>query len=140
MSLPVSQFFEAFGEASRRLGYSEIEQRIADDHKLELVAFRLMLHVREEGHRTGDLVSRVVAHASHASQGLDVLEQRRWITRRPTPQDRRIVIVRPTPTGLRVAHAFRARLRDDLALGVADWSEDELTEAAALLRRLAKAL
>jgi len=137
---PVAEFFAAFGEASRRLAHSRIEQRIADDHGLDLLAFRLMLHVREEGARVGDLARKVVAQASHTSRALAVLERRGWITRRPTPQDRRVTVVHPTPEGLRASLAMRERLRGELALRVEGWSETELATATALIRRLAAAL
>ena len=73
MSDPVGEFFETFGEASRRLAHSRLEQRIADAHGLDLLAFRLMLHVREEGSRVGDLARQVVAYASHTSRAVGVV-------------------------------------------------------------------
>jgi DNA-binding MarR family transcriptional regulator len=140
VSDPVGDFFEAFGEASRRLAYSRIEQRIADAHDLDLLAFRLMLHVREEGTRVGDLARRVVAHASHTSKALGVLETRGYVTREVSPDDRRVVRVRPTSTGLTVSRTLRRELRAGLAVSVADWSDADLATAAALMRRLAGAL
>ncbi|MGW0658544.1 MarR family winged helix-turn-helix transcriptional regulator [Streptodolium elevatio] len=135
----VEQFYRAFGEASRRIAYSRIEQRIADAHELDLLAFRLMLHVREEDRRVGELAQRVVAHASHTSKALTVLERRGWITRHATPGDRRVVEVRTTPAGLTASRAMRAELRAALAERVADWSEGDLATATALMRRLSDA-
>lgn len=139
MSDAVEEFYEAFGEASRRIAYSRVEQRLADDHELDLLAFRLMLHVRERDIRVGELARRVVAHASHTSKALTVLERRGWITRHPVPGDRRVVVVRATPDGLAASRAIRAKLRAELAARVADWSDAELAAAAALMRRLAEA-
>ncbi|WTW92638.1 MarR family transcriptional regulator [Streptomycetaceae bacterium NBC_01309] len=135
----VEQFYAALGEASRRIAHSRIEQRIADAHELDLLAFRLMLHVREEDKRVGELARRVVAHASHTSRALTVLERRGWIIRRATAGDRRVVVVRTTRAGLAASRAMRAELRAELAERVADWSEEDLAAAAALMRRLAKA-
>lgn len=135
----VESFYEAFGEASRRIAYSRIEQRIADAHELDLLAFRLMLHVREEDQRVGELARRVVAHASHTSRALTVLERRGWIARRPASGDRRVVVVHTTPAGLAASRAMRAELHTELAGRVAGWTEAELTEAAKLMRRLAEA-
>lgn len=136
----VAVFFEAFGEASRRMAYSRIEQRLADRHGLDLLAFRLMLHLRREGSRVGDLAHSVVAHASHTSRALAVLQARGWITRTATRADRRVVIVSPTAPGWDACVAIRTELRGALAERVRDWTPDELRAATAAMRRLAEAL
>lgn len=137
MTDPVTEFFEAFAEAGRRLAHSRIEQRFAEARGLDLLAYRLMLHIRADGARVGDLASRVVAHASHTSRALGVLESRGWVTREGAVEDRRVVLVRPTAAGLAASREIRAELRGALAECVAGWGAADLATAAAMMRRLA---
>ncbi|WP_436772536.1 MarR family winged helix-turn-helix transcriptional regulator [Yinghuangia sp. YIM S09857] len=81
----------------------------------------------------------MVAHASHTSRALTVLERRGWIARRPASGDRRVVVVHTTTAGLTASRSMRAELHTELAGRVARWTEAELTEAAKLMRRLADA-
>ena len=87
-----------------------------------------------------ELAEHAGVQSPTATRMLDGLEKAGFITRSPSPRDRRMVDVRLTPEGTRVVGARREQIDDWRRRLYEALPEDERKQAARLLRQLTEAL
>src|SRR3954452_4290941 len=91
-----------------------------------------------DGVRLTDLADRLHIAPRSATEVADGLQERGLVERSPDPGDRRAVILRPTPEGLRVrTEVERARSEDSRAM-FARLPADDRAALARILRTLAE--
>lgn len=110
------------------------------EHGLETWEFDVLTALRRTGApyelSPGQLVTQTLVTSGTMTNRVDRLTRRGLVERLPDPRDRRGVIVRLTPEGLRaVDDAFAGLLERERAL-LAGLSADERLQLAELLRRL----
>lgn len=103
---------------------------------------RLLLAVERVSRRTGrgargsDLVEGLGVHKSSISRGVSQLESLGLLTRTPDERDARAHLLELSEEGATCLAAGRRRRNQEVADALASWSDEELRDAAALLRRL----
>lgn len=104
---------------------------------LTFVQWHALLSIYFGRGRTSAALSRDLAYDKGATTRLiDVLEARGWVVRSREHDDRRLVALRLTDAGNRVAHGCRARVMAAWNGWLADWPEADVTETIATLQRL----
>jgi DNA-binding MarR family transcriptional regulator len=88
----------------------------------------------------GDLAEQAGVQSPTATRMLDGLERAGFVTRSPSPRDRRMVDVRLTAEGRRVVKIRRTQIEEWRRRLYEALPEAERAEAARLLRRLTEAL
>jgi DNA-binding MarR family transcriptional regulator len=96
---------------------------------------RLLANVHPAAVPTLDLAGRLVSRAPDITRMLDKLEQRGFIRRIRTPEDRRVVQVALDLPGLRLIEELQTPLRQCHERQLGHLSRTELTQLAGLLRR-----
>ena len=87
--------------------------------------------------RASELAQHRIVDASVVSRQVSQLEQAGLITRRPDPQDRRVVLLRATPEGEQALADIERRRAEWLSHALRDWDEDQVRELAGLLNTCA---
>lgn len=104
---------------------------------LDRAAVAILRHIAEsEPMRPGVLAVRLSVEASHVTRQLRQLEQGGHVVRIADPDDRRAQRVQITDLGLAAVARIREVNRQGLQMALADWSEEDLEQLAALFRRL----
>jgi len=104
---------------------------------LDRAAVAILRHIAEsEPLRPGVLAVRLSVEASHVTRQLGQLERGGFVVRIADPDDRRAQRVQLTDLGLAAVQRVREASRRGLAAALADWSEGDLEQLAALFRRL----
>ena len=112
----------------------EVAREVHPD--LEPNAYGLLLWLRRSGAtRLTDLAVALGIGKGTLSRQINALEQVGLVRRDPDPSDRRAWRLGLTDEGQRRFDAARAGRLDQLRRTVHDWSEQELTDFARLLRR-----
>jgi len=141
----VTREVEAFNEAWENLFRATRRRRArheaVDDGPVTIPQYLLLepllggdaLAVRELADQAG-------VQSPTATRMLDGLEQAGFVTRSPSPRDRRMVDVRLTADGTRVVRARRRQIEDWRRRLYEALPEGERADAARLLRRITEAL
>ncbi|MFC8516300.1 MarR family winged helix-turn-helix transcriptional regulator [Streptomyces sp. NPDC057257] len=104
---------------------------------LDRAAVAILRHIAEsEPMRPGVLAVRLSVEASHVTRQLRQLEQGGYVIRIADPDDRRAQRVQLTDVGMAAVERFREVSRRGLAMALAEWSEGDLEQLAALFHRL----
>jgi DNA-binding MarR family transcriptional regulator len=110
------------------------------EHELEGWEFDVLSALRRSGPpyqlSPGQLVRETLVTSGTMTNRVDRLERRGLVARSPDPHDRRGVIVQLTATGQRTVDAAMADLLDRERALLAELSEHDREDLAALLRRL----
>ena len=89
-----------------------------------------------EGHRVGELAAKLQVDLSVASRQVGQLIEMGAVERVVDPADRRVHLLRVTPSGHRELASARERAAEHLAGRLTSWSEPDLQTLVALLGRL----
>ena len=104
---------------------------------LDRAAVTILRHIAEsEPLRPGVLAVRLSVEASHVTRQLRQLERGGYVVRIVDPDDRRAQRVQLTDLGLAAVQRIREASRRGMALALADWSDGDLEQLAALFHRL----
>lgn len=110
--------------------------------ELDVEGLRLLLCVDRfveqhgRGVRGAELVESLGVHKSSVSRGVAQLEQLGLLARTPDPRDARASLLRVTEDGASCLAAGRLHRHDEIAEALSSWTEEEIEQAAVLLRRL----
>ncbi|MBE8477297.1 MarR family winged helix-turn-helix transcriptional regulator [Streptomyces justiciae] len=105
--------------------------------KLDRAAVAILRHIAEsEPIRPGVLAVRLSVEASHVTRQLRQLERGGYVVRIADPDDRRAQRVRITDAGLAAVDRIREVGRRGLEVALAEWSDEDLRQLAALFHRL----
>lgn len=97
----------------------------------------LMMQLWEQGEqRQADLIKTLGLDPSTVTKMLQRLEQSGFVTRSPSPHDRRAVLVRPTRAGLALRDRVQQAWRDLEAITAAGFTEGEHAQAMHILTRI----
>lgn len=83
--------------------------------------WHVLNHVDREPHTLGDLADKMSVSSASLSRTVTVLEERGWVTRNRSEEDRRVVLIETTDEG------------NDFLKSIEDRSEDFLTETLSKL-------
>ena len=104
---------------------------------LSFVQWHALLSIHFGRGATSAALARDLAYDKGATTRLiDVLEARGWVTRHREHDDRRLVALKLTDEGNRVAHRCRARVMEKWNGWLADWPQADVAETIATLQRL----
>jgi DNA-binding MarR family transcriptional regulator len=98
-------------------------------------ALRLLAFTRRGSLPMGKMGERLMVHPAAVTNAIGRLEQRGFVRRDMSPDDRRVVLATITPPGRDVAEEATAAL-NHAAFGLPGLSQEQAAEAAALLRLL----
>jgi DNA-binding MarR family transcriptional regulator len=110
--------------------------------RLDGEGLRLLLSVERvcestgRGARGADLVDALGVHKSSISRGVTYLEGLGLLTRTPDDRDARALLLEPTEEGARCLATAHRQRDQEVAAALADWSDQDVCAAAAVLRRL----
>jgi DNA-binding MarR family transcriptional regulator len=90
--------------------------------------------------RGGEIAGKLGVDASVVSRQLSALESDGLVSRRPDPADARVSLVQLSDAGRARLEALYAEYAGRLRESLADWGDDEMAAAAAVLRRVASAV
>ena len=90
--------------------------------------------------RGGEIAAKLGVDASVVSRQLSALEGDGLVSRRPDPADARVSLVQLSDAGRDRLEALYAGYAHLLRASLADWNDDEMAAAAAVLRRVASAV
>lgn len=104
---------------------------------LTFVQWHALLSIYLERGRTCAALARDLAYDKGATTRLiDTLEGRGWVARTREHDDRRLVALKLTVEGERVAHHCRAKVMAAWNGWLSDWPEADVAETIATLQRL----
>src|SRR5688572_30439977 len=86
--------------------------------------------------RGGEIAGKLGVDASVVSRQLSALESDGLVSRRPDPADARVSLVQLSDAGRARLEALYAEYARRLRESLADWGDDEMAAAAAVLRRV----
>lgn len=127
------EFFASVRRMKGRLATSEGELSLSQHHLLIALADSPSLPV-------GELALAAGVAPPTATRMLDGLERDGIVTREPSPEDRRKVVVRLTEEGRRVVRRKRREIEDRRRKVYESLSEEERAHATHLLHRFAELL
>jgi DNA-binding MarR family transcriptional regulator len=90
--------------------------------------------------RVSDLARQVQMGDAAVSRQVTALEEQGLVTRSPSPEDRRVALVRPTSLGRGAGRRLRRAADGIFAEHLASWSSKDLASLALLMERLARDL
>ncbi|WSQ13636.1 MarR family transcriptional regulator [Streptomyces sp. NBC_01231] len=104
---------------------------------LDRAAVAILRHISEsEPQRPGVLAVRLSVEASHVTRQLRQLERGGYVVRVPDPEDRRAQRVQLTEVGMAAVERIREVSRLGVGMALAEWSDGDVEQLAALFRRL----
>ncbi|WP_405393736.1 MarR family winged helix-turn-helix transcriptional regulator [Microbispora hainanensis] len=136
----LQSFFSDLVRCETRL-YNALNDRLRERHGIVTSQFEALRYLRDHpGSRVADLAAEFAVGIGATSKGVDRLEQRGWVVRRPNPADRRSSLLALTDDGTRLADAAEATVTGalaDLVADILDGSPGEATrQVLATLRSL----
>ena len=134
----LSGFFADLVRCETRL-YNGLNDRLRARHGIVTSQFEFLRYLREHpGCRVADIAAEFAIGIGATSKGIDRLESRGWVERRPNPADRRSSLLALTDAGTALAGAAEATFTEgltDLVAGTLDSSAiSAAAESFALLR------
>jgi DNA-binding MarR family transcriptional regulator len=123
------------GEATRRA--TELKPHRALDRS----AYVILRHLQAAGPlNVSALADRLNLDGSTVTRQVTALEKDGLVQRTPDPRDGRGTVIAPTDKGLTQVDAVRKARREVYDVVLADWSESERAQLAAVLERLTETL
>jgi MarR family transcriptional regulator, multiple antibiotic resistance protein MarR len=113
-------FFADLVRCETRL-YNDLNDRLRERHGIVTSQFEFLRYLRDHpGSRVADLAAEFAIGIGSTSKGIDRLEKRGWVARRPNPADRRSSLLVLTGDGLRLADAAEGTFTQRLAELIGD--------------------
>ena len=127
----LSGFFADLVRCETRL-YNGLNDRLRARHGIVASQFESLRYLREHpGCRVADLAAEFAIGVGATSKGIDRLESRGWVERRPNPADRRSSLLALTDAGAALADAAEATFTEGLADLVAGTLDSSAISTAA---------
>ena len=119
-----------------QLAQAGLEPAFAEEG-LTFVQWHALISIHFERGTTSAALARDLAYDKGATTRLiDALEARGWVRRSREHEDRRLVALRLTDEGARVAHRCRARVLEAWNGWLAAWPDADIADTIATLQRL----
>jgi DNA-binding MarR family transcriptional regulator len=109
-------------------------------HPMERAHYLLLTQLEDGEKSTGEIADRLGLDHSTVVRQVAAVEERGFAVRIPNPKDRRSVLVRMTQRGAACVIDMRQQRHARLDEMLADWSEEERAQFAALLARFNAAI
>lgn len=93
--------------------------------------FHVLTHVDREPHTLSGLAERIAVSSASLSRTITVMEERGWVTRKRSPQDRRTVLIQSTDAGHEVLRNIERRSEDFIVQTLSKLSQEQLDQVAA---------
>jgi DNA-binding MarR family transcriptional regulator len=139
----VMGFYTAMWEACRRLISGHLEQRLAREIaevELNVMGVRVLLCLLRGEQRLTDIANTLVAALPNVSAVVSRLEDQELVTRGLSSERRGGVNLCLTERGQEIAERLWARMFEEITTQVCGWTDEELAEGEALMRRLTASL
>ncbi len=108
---------------------------------VSFVQWVILMNLRDKLASTaGELCQRLCHDSGALTRVLDQMEKRKWIKRKRSKQDRRIVALEITAEGLKITELFLPEVVDVYNNLMADFTQEEADMVVGLLTRLAHKL
>ncbi|HEY8318359.1 MAG TPA: MarR family winged helix-turn-helix transcriptional regulator [Amnibacterium sp.] len=112
---PIVQLFDDLVRCETRL-YNALGESLRTEHGLAMSQFELLRYFRDHpDSRVAEVAANFAAGIGAISKGVDRLELRGWIARRPNPADGRSSLVSLTEAGSHLVAQAEGTFRDRLA-------------------------
>ena len=136
-SVDLPGFFADLVRCETRL-YNALSDRLRERHGIVTSQFEFLRYIRDHpGARVADLAAEFAIGIGATSKGVDRLERRGWVARRPNPSDRRSSLLVVADDGLRLVDAAEVTVAGQLAELLA---ETPVAAAARVLSELRSVL
>jgi MarR family transcriptional regulator, multiple antibiotic resistance protein MarR len=121
--------------------YNALNDRLRDQHGIVTSQFEFLGYLRHHpGARVADLAAEFAIGIGATSKGIDRLEQRGWVVRRPNPADRRSSLLALTGEGTTLVEAAERTFTAGLAEFLSGTDPAALATVAQTLAGLRSAL
>ncbi|SED46105.1 MULTISPECIES: MarR family winged helix-turn-helix transcriptional regulator [Streptomyces] len=108
-------FFDDLVRCETRL-YNALNDRLRERHGIVTSQYEFLRRLRDRpGARVADLATEFAIGIGATSKGIDRLEKRGWVVRRPNPADRRSSLLELTEAGAELADAAAGTFGECLA-------------------------
>ena len=131
-------FYEALSELIRVYEFRDRDRICCYDISVSQ-CYALEAVVRGEELTLNDLAARLYLDKSTASRVVDALERKGYVERQPHPEDRRSLLLRPTPAGREMEQRIRRDILAEEQALLADFDPEIRQAMTQLIRRLARA-
>ena len=131
-------FYEALSELIRIYEFRDRDRICCYDISVSQ-CYALEAVVRGEELTLNDLAARLYLDKSTASRVVDALERKGYVERQPHPEDRRSLLLRPTPAGREMEQRIRRDILAEEQALLADFDPEIRQAMTQLIRRLARA-
>jgi len=131
-------FYEALSELIRVYQFRDRDRICCYDVSVTQ-CYALEELVRREGMSLNDLAAHLYLDKSTASRVVDALERKSYVERVSDPQDRRAVLLSPTPAGRELYGTIRQSILDEEQRLLADFDPAVRQAMTRLIRNLARA-
>jgi DNA-binding MarR family transcriptional regulator len=138
--VPAQEVIEGVSSLVRAVRCIEHRQLWPDSGLRRADASVLKVLAKDGEQRGGEIAAKLGVDASVVSRQLTALESDGLVSRRPDPADARVSLVRLSAAGRDRLEALYAGYTRQLRASLADWGDDEMAAAAAVLRRVAAAV
>jgi DNA-binding MarR family transcriptional regulator len=129
------------GQFMRRMMRVQSKRADPDGPALDRAAFQLLHRLVADGPaRLSTLATDMVVDLSVVSRQIAALEAAGLVVRASDPADRRASLIAASDAGTDLFNRKRARFQEWLRTMLADWTEDERTEFARLMKRFNEAM
>lgn len=129
------------GQFMRRMTRVQSKRADPDGPALDRAAFQLLHRLVADGPaRLSTLATDMVVDLSVVSRQIAALEAAGLVVRASDPADRRASLIAASDAGTDLFNRKRARFQEWLRTMLADWTEDERTEFARLMKRFNEAM
>jgi len=131
-------FYEALSELIRVYEFRDRDRICCYDISVSQ-CYALEAVVRGSELTLNDLAARLYLDKSTASRVVDALERKGYVERQPHPEDRRSLLLRPTPAGREMEQRIRRDILTEEQALLADFDPEIRQAMTQLIRRLARA-
>ncbi|MCB2211577.1 MarR family transcriptional regulator [bacterium] len=104
-------------------------------YRLTVHQFSILHHLSGCSCKMMDLKDIMFNSAANITQHVDALEERGWVRRVPSPQDRRVTLVEITPKGRDQLAAAEKHYVEQMRRFMRDFDDDQLTQVISFLSK-----
>ena len=129
------RYSHIFASLVREVLEEKILREVSSD-PLSLSQFHLLKLIALNGtHQVGEVADFLGVSAPAASKNIDKLERLGMVARRPSPGDRRAILLSSSPKGRRLVDKYEAAKEERLAPVLAGFSSQEVRQLSRLMER-----
>ncbi|MFF1815987.1 MarR family winged helix-turn-helix transcriptional regulator [Kribbella sp. NPDC058245] len=128
------------GQIGTALGRGRLVQEATEATGLNLdrpaMTILMTLATADAPMRIGEIADRMQVVGPHVTRQVQALEQRGLVQRVADPNDKRVSLIEPTPTGAEAARAYTATIFGWFREVIADWPDQDRKNLGRLLNKL----